>query len=215
MFAQLPSATGSLAGASYALEGNEVVDLMVKAKFNFLVDFGAILNQSLAQGYGTIFFHAYLLATNDFTGTAFSGAPPPGTWTWSQYPTQFTAEDPGWFLVQNGQNPTLNGNNVRVIRAWHKQVNPGIQYQQFATGDSNRVGYGRKWVTMNVKHKFKGKKTYEDNPFGDVDANYIRSGVLNGINYYWLIGWGSTSTISTAVAQPNLYMDEFLYFKDP
>lgn len=215
IFAQLPVATGSTAGSSYGLEGNEVVDLMVKAKINFVVDFGAILNQSLAQGYGTIFLHIYLISCNDFSGTSVSGAPPPNSVLWNTVPPQYTADDNGWFLVQNGQNPTLNGNNVRVIRAWHKRYTPEVQYQQFATGDSNRVGYGRLWQTLNVKHKFRGKKTFEDNPYGDNDPNFPRAGILNGKNYYWLIGWGSSSNISTAAAQPNVYMDEFLYFKDP
>lgn len=188
---------------------------MVKAKLNFRIDFGALLNLDVTQGYGTMFLHVYILKVNDYTGTTLSGAPPPGSIAWSGYPTAFGPDDPGWFLVQNGQQPTMNGNNVKVVRYWKKRITPEIQYSRYGTGDTSFEGRGIHWATMTVKHKFRGKKTFEDNPNGDIDFNFLRSGVLRGDNYYWLVGWGSSSSIGTGTAQPNLYMDEFLYYKDP
>lgn len=215
VFAQLTVASGSIAGQSWALEGSEVVDLMVKAKINFRMDWGALLAAQSSNGYGTIFLHVYLVSANDYTGSSLSGAPPPGTIAWSSYPTAFTADDPGWFLIQNGQNPTLNGNNIKIVRAWRKRYTPDILGQHISTADNVKVGYGVSWQTLNVKHKFRGKKTFEDNPNGDLDSNFLRSGVLRGNNYYWLVGWGSSSSIGLGALQPQVYMDEFLYFKDP
>ena len=74
---------------------------------------------------------------------------------------------------------------------------------------------GEVWLNMNVKHKFRGKKTFEDDPEGNTDGNFdLRSGMLRGTNYYWLFGWGTVGSFAPS-AQPQVQFDEFLYFKDP
>lgn len=216
IFAQLPTATGSLAGSSYGVDGNEIVDLLWKAKISMTVRFGDILSTpgDSINAYGTIFLHVYLVAANDYTSSVAQGGVPPGTLTWSEYPAQFSANDPGWFLTQSGTRPTLNGNNVRVIRAWHKRYTPDMVFERFGTGDTSVDGRGVVQIRLDAKHKFRGKKTFEDAPLADTDANFLRAGTLRGWNYYLLVGWGSSGQI-TVTNQPPISMDQFLYFKDP
>lgn len=216
IFAQLPTATGSLAGSSYGVDGSEIVDLLWKAKITMTMDYGSLLatiSESLLA-YGTTYFHVYLIAANDYSSAVAAGGTPPGTLTWSTYPAQFSATDPGWFLSQSGFRPTLNGNNCKVIRAWHKRFTPDIQFQRVASGDTGTDGRGVVHLKMDVKHKFRGKKTFEDAPLADTDANFLRAGTLRGWNYFLLCGWGLPTAVS-ASNQPGMFIDQFMYFKDP
>lgn len=218
IFAQLPQAVGGNAGASYAVVGNEIVDLMLKAKFAMRIPYGLMLGNGAQrlQGYGTVWFHVYLVSTNDFTTSSSAlPVPPPGTFTWNNYPTFFGSDDPGWFLQQDPAKPTLNGNNVRVIRRWTKKYQPEVQQNFRSTADTIVEPAGDIWLNLQVKHKFRGKKTFEDNVFGDTDANFqTRSGVLRGTNYYWLLGWGTVGAFEPS-EQPSVRLDEFMYYKDP
>lgn len=217
IFSQLPTATGSLAGSSYGVDGNEIVDLLWKAKIAFSIDYGSILSTAADSplAYGTVMLHVYLVAANDYTSSVADGGTPPGSLTWTNYPAQFSATDPGWFLTQNGYRPTLNGNNVKVVKAWHKRYNPDIVFERFAAGDTNVDGRGVIVQRIDVKHKFRGKKTFEDAPLADTDANFLRAGTLRGWNYYLLVGWAAPAVISTVSNQPFINMDQYLYFKDP
>lgn len=216
IFAQLPTASGTFAGASSSVVGNEIVDLLWKAKFSCNINYNDILQQTTnIYSYGTIYYHVMIVAANDYAGTVVGGAPPPGTLTWTTLPAQFSSDDPGWFLQENALRPTLNGNNVKLIRRWTKKFTPDVQYQRFAVGDNLQIGLGKVQFNMTCKHRFKGKKTFEDNPNGDLDANYPRSGALRGWNYYVLCGWSSPTVIDASNAQPQMVGDQFLYFKDP
>lgn len=214
IFAQLPTATGTLAGVSFALEGNEVVDLLAKTKIVVEIPWGNILlDNSAAGAYGTVYVHAMIVQANDFSQQG-SGGPPPGSLTWTNYPAQYSAGDPGWFLNQDGNRPTLNGNNVRIIKRFSRKVTPPAQ-MDLQSGTVVVVARGRQMVNITMKHKFKGKKTFEDFPLGDLDSNFPRSGVLRGSNYYWLVGYQLTGALSTVAGSPVMAMDQYLYFKDP
>ena len=213
VFSALPVATDVAAGSSYALVGNEVVDLMTKAKFVFRLDYNTIvggLNHTLT--YGTYFFHVYLVASNDLA--APGNLILPGSTTWYQYPEPYTTSDYGWFLNPDGHKPTLNGNNCRVVRKWTKKFTPDVQYAYQNAAEDTRLGLGQIIMNLNVKHRFKGKRTYEDDPSGGGEPNFNRTGSLRGTNYFWLCGWQAPSDLG-AGSQPRVYMDEFLYFKDP
>lgn len=214
IFAMLPTATGVLAGSSFAVDGNEIVDPLLKIKATAQIQYNDIL-QETGDGstFGSIYFHIYLVAANDYSGAVIAGGPPPGTLTWTTYPAQFSSGDPGWFLSQDGARPTLNGNNVKVIRKWTKKFTPEPFAYHVPTGGT-RASFGQINVDFTIKHRFKGKKTFEDNVFGDLDANFARAGTLRGWNYYTLCGWSGTNVLITN-SQPQMYLDQFLYFKDP
>jgi len=213
LFAQLPTATGSAAGSSYGIDGSEIVDLLWKCKITFQINFGQILagTGSSVNAYGTTFLHVYLVGANDYSSAVAQGGTPPGTLTWSDYPAQFSADDPGWFLTQNFNRPTLNGNNLKVIRAWHRKYTPEVQFDRMAPTDTGVDGRGVVQCRMDIKHKFKGKKTFEDAPLADTDANYLRAGTLRGWNYFLLMAWG-TPAATVAADQPIVTLDQFMIF---
>lgn len=217
IFAQLPAAnTTATTGSSYATVGSEIVDLLWKAKMVWRMPFFQLGTSPATNlfSYGTVYFRAYLIAANDEPNTAVGGATPPGTTVWNTYPAQYSSTDLGWFLDQDPKKPTLNGNNVRILKRWSKKYTPPVQWDRYASGDTNLQMLGDNYFNMTCKHKFRGKKTFEDNVFGDTDSNFPRGGTLRGWNYYLLCGWGSAGGLDV-ISQPSLTMDQFLYFKDP
>lgn len=213
IFATLPSATGGVGSHSWTVVGNEIVDPLMKFKCTWTLPYGGTIIDG-NNFYGTEILHVYLVAANDNAETVQDGAPPPNTLIWSQYPAQFGSDDIGWFLNQDGFKPTLNGNNCKVLKKWTKRYHPEIQFQRHSSTDTNVYGNGAIQISMSGKYRWKRKLTYEDNAFADIDANFLRSGVLRGWNYYMLVGWGAPGTLSV-VAQPSCNLDMFLYFKDP
>lgn len=214
LFAQLPTATGALAGSSFAVDGNEIVDPLLKFKTLWTIPFEGIAFSESSASYGTVVCHIYLVAANDFTTTVDGGSPSPGTFAFTPYPGQYSTGDMGWFLNQDPYKPTLNGNNVRVLKKWTKRYHPD-QLIRTVTAGSTAAALGRVHLTMTGKYRWRRKLTYEDYPFGDLDSNFPRSGVLRGWNYYLLVGWGAPGVLTQSTSQPQADMDTFLYFKDP
>ncbi|QDJ95224.1 capsid protein [Capybara virus 9_cap1_45] len=212
--AQLPSANGVAAGSSWAIDGNEIVDPLLKLKNYYqapLQPYPPIppVNE---WSYGTQFFYVYLIACNE----QVSGTIPPSA-VWSAYPDQYSSNDPGWFLQQDGTKPTLNGNNVKIIKKWSKRYTP-VEIMEIPTSTSNpRVVDGCPVVRFDCKKKLRGKKTFEDAVFADTDSNFLRSAILRGWNFYWLLGWGATADLAGGASsqQPYWLVDSFTYFKDP
>lgn len=214
IFAMLPTATGAFAGSSVAVDGNEIVDLLLKVKMSCIIPYYNIMDVAQSQrNYSTFYFHVYIIASNDYANNLSMGTPPPGNLAWSNYPVQYDSNDLGWFLQQDAAKPTLNGNNVRVIRRWSKKYTPAELQTNLSAGAPTR-GLGRPMINFNVKHRFKGKRTFEDYVFGDLDSNYPRAGSLRGMNYYLLCGWGTSANIPVTQI-PEGFVDSFLYFKDP
>lgn len=211
VFSPIPSGNGAAAGTSWAIEGNEIVDPLVKMKLTFSLQFGITLNALSQSIYTTNYMAVYLVASNEQVSSL---VPPSNTWT--NYPVQYASDDPGWFLTQNPQRPTLNGNNVKIIRRWTRKYTPD---EVFALVDSTApqvAGYGRPQINFNCKHKFRGKKTFEDAVFGDTDSNFLRAAILRGWNFYWLVGWGIGGVTGVPTpSQPVVSCDTYTYFKDP
>lgn len=207
VFAPIPSANGSAAGTSWAIEGNEIVDPLVKMNLTFYLNYNAIVNAINSTAYGPTYMYVYLIACNE----QVAGTVPPSN-TWSRYPTLYSATDPGWFLNNDPTRPVLNGNNVKVIRKWRRKYNPD---EMVVEGTAAINAFGRPTVDFRCKHWFRGKKTFEDQVFADTDSNFLRSAVLRGWNFYWLVGYGIATGNLTAAQQPLVRADTYTYFKDP
>lgn len=205
VFAPLPSANGVTAGSSWAIDGNEIVDPLVKLKITWRLNYASIISSSPA--YSSQYVYVYLIACNEQVSAT---VPPSNTWT--TYPIQYSSDDPGWFLQQLGTRPTLNGNNVKVLRKWSRKYTPDEMY---VPADAVIFGIGQPTLNMNCKHKFRGKKTFEDQVFADTDSNFLRSAILRGWNYYWLMGWATGGASLAPAQQPVAGVDSFTYFKDP
>lgn len=215
VFAPIPSGNGAAAGTSWAVEGNEIVDPLVKMKITFRLNFSNQIAGLLNGAYTTNYMWVYLIASNE----QVTGLLPPSN-TWTNYPVQYASDDPGWFLTQNPQRPTLNGNNVKILRRWSRKYTPDELFAiADATSTLNVQGLGRPQINMNCKHRFRGKKTFEDAVFGDTDSNFLRSAILRGWNFYWLVGWGIGPTAEFSpiptTNQPSVSCDTYTYFKDP
>lgn len=212
VFSGIPSAAGGSAGASFSLVGNEMVDPLAKAKFSFSWNYADILAARNYDAYGTVMGWVYIVATTDQLETT----------GFTQYPAQGSSTDPGWFMNQDPYRPTLNGNNCKIVRRWRIQHQPVNLAPTALTSTGQTIittsfsGAGTIIKNLTCKHRWKGKKTFEDftqtaNPG---NANYFRSTFLRGWNYYWLVGWTVPEVVPFAQA-PAIINDQYLYFKDP
>lgn len=190
---------------SYILNGNEFVDPMLKVKLRVTWSFN---NQTPLQ-LQELYVFQYLIAANDeFTNTA----------TLANYPVLGTSTDPGWFQVGNRITPTLNGNNVRILKRKRLVFKPQFPLiNNIAVGSEQAVGTMSK--TLSYTHKWRGKKTFEDDPanmiFTQGSQFLNRKNTLKGWNYYFLTGWVVPTYSLNSATRPGINMDTFLYFKDP
>lgn len=218
IFAQMYPATGgsgaTTPGTSWGTVGNEIVDPMWKFKVSLTIRAASMLADA-ASVYGSMVFHIYIIAANDYVDTVLGGAPPPGTLAWTTYPPLYDASDPGWFINNDPFKATINGNNARVVKHWVRKWTPTIVYERFnPTADTGTSASGTVVQTFKGMKRWKRKFTFEDNPVADTDSNFLRSGTLRGTNYYLLCGWGAIGNVPAAI-QPTLNFDQYMYFKDP
>jgi len=108
----------------------------------------------------------------------------------------------------------MNGNNVKVIRRWGRKYTPD-ELVAIDEGTGSFYGFGNPTLNINGQHRFRGKKTFEDQVFGDTDSNFLRSATLRGWNFYWVTGWGIPAGSWDSQAQPSVSVDTYTYFKDP
>lgn len=202
VFAPIPVAAGSAAGASYSRIGSEIVDPLLKLKFSWRFNWA---NANASTYWGPVFLHVYLVAANDASTFPLNGV--------SIYPDGI-AGDPGWLLQTNPARPTLNGNNVKVLKAWHRKMQPPPSVA--GTGGTDGViaqYFGRGNVNGKMTYRWKRKLTYED--FVPLSANPSSGNQLRGWNYYILTGWGINDQTLGMSQAPICNVDSFLYFKDP
>lgn len=99
----------------------------------------------------------------------------------------------------------MNGNNAKIVKRWRRRVTPTQVTAQ---------GFTVERITGSLKWKKKGKLTYQDVPSNVIAPNFTSSQVLEGYQYYLLVGWGATAQIATA-NRPFCTVDSYVYFKDP
>ncbi len=199
VFAPIPSG-GSGGDSSYSREGAEIVDPLLKLKWTCRVNFGS----NFPANYGTWYFHVYLIASIDLDTFPSTGV--------NVYPAIGGASDPGWFLNPDGARPTLNGNNVRVLKAWHRKYTPDQIAYGAATGVTPTVA-GSVDITGGMSYRWRRKLTFQDSTSGA--PNFTTSVYLRGMNYFILAGWSSSATTVPTASRPVFAMDSFLYWKDP
>lgn len=194
VFSQLSQGT-----TSFQIVGNEIQRPLLKIKFLFMADFGALRTDNTLN-FGTVAFNVALVATND----TFFSAGTPTSFTNTSLISGFDM-----FYQPDGYKPTFNGNNVRVLKTWHRSITPD---QQAGTG-----GFGSKTVTGSMKYRWKRKLTYEDSSVIPGTGGPVREQMeLRGWNYWLLVGSQvRTNYVSSLTAPPTAVVDTFLYFKDP
>lgn len=191
---QLPLA-GLPSNSSYTRVGSEIVDPLFKAKFTFTVNWGAVFAGALSA-YGTIDCVVMIVKAIDVLTTPN---------TFSDYPVTGTTGDPGWFIQQQADRVTMNGNNCKIVKRWHRRVTP-----QNVSAAGSKI----QKISGQIKYRRKGKITYQDEVVQQPVANYNSTSTLEGYNYYILVGYTMTSPVAQAYA-PNVLMDSYVYFKDP
>lgn len=187
---------GRLAGGSnsWQIVGQEIQRPLLKLKWQCQIDWP---NISLIQpgNYGSIALNVYLIAANEQL---------PQT-TFINYDS---ASGLDWFYQRDGFNPTMNGNNVKVLKHWRRVVTP----DQVALGTIQ----GSQVVTGQMTYRWKRKLTYEDTGLVPTAGGPNRAGWLRGWNYYIVTGSSMRIDLpATAINIPFTVMDSFLYFKDP
>lgn len=202
-----PNTTGA---SSFARIGSEIVDPLMKFKGTWTIHWDDLaFNHPTA--YGTVYLTVYVISTNDQFGT-------PGVF--QNYPTG--SGNPTWFLQPDGTRVTLNGNNVRVIKKWHRKVTPDQLYNVTPAligaepVVSSTTTRGRQSVDCVIRWRKRGKVTYEDDPINawTIDGNLVSSYYIKGNQYYILAGWETMGGVVNA-NKPNLAGDTYMYFKDP
>lgn len=187
---------GNQGGSQSTMIGTEIVDPLFVARMEMTVDWGLLLANAGATGTVGVCLHAWLVAVNDQQAVTVPTA----------YVNSPTANN--WFLQLVGFRPQLNGNNVKVLKHWSKVVNP----PSIPFGSSKPIGYCASGYKHKFVYKFKGTKEFESTS----DFTSV-SKVLRGMNYYFLVGYGVTSTEVLAANSQNVYIrcDRYLYYKDP
>lgn len=203
LFAVIP--TG--APQSYARIGSEIVHPWVKIKFTFRTNWQSMFSSG---NYGAVYFYAYIVSTIDedvFPGSTVSSYP---------FASQGTTGDPGWFLQPDPARTTLNGNNIKILKAWRRRIYP--DQVMYASGQAGvtPVVYGVQDVVGIMKYKWPRKLTYMDLAVGaPTPGNPNTSAILRDTNYYFMAGWGVTGSAIATANQPQCAVDSYMYFKDP
>lgn len=183
---------------SGGIVGNEIQHPLLKLKFNMTIDWATLRSVSRPL-YGTIRFHVYIVAMNEQLDYSI--------------PVNYATISPApyIFLQPNGYRPTLNGNNIKVLKHFSRSVTPD-QYED--TGAGLPLGYTT--LKGEMSYRWKRKLTYEDTGFSLIGGSLAKSNILRGWNYYILAGIGlpASSGAQTQVFT-TIAMDSFLYFKDP
>lgn len=197
IFEQLVQYGGQGAGQAQFL-GTEVTNVLARYTVYGTVFWNRILN--LFGGVNTLFFEAAIIATNDQISTSGPAI----------YPV--AASGPNWFYNFQAYDPVFNGNNVRVLKRKRWTLSPP-SLTNSATGSttSGAVSYSK-----TLKVRFKGKKEYEEGP-ATVTGAPAPTRYLRGWNYYLIcgVGLGVNQNPSTTQNIVDMYVDSYMYFKDP
>lgn len=199
VFAPIPVANGPQAsGSSYARVGSEIVDPLLKLKWQIRINWANYNNQ-----YGSLHFNMYLVSANDI----FFGSNAVLDYG------QGTSTEPGWFIQPEANRVTMNGNNVRILKKWTRHITPPVQIIQTVSGATNLL-LGTQDIVGKMTYRWKRKMTFEDSA-PQSGPNFPSGTSLRGNQYYILYGWGTENAALTTAIAPLCFVDSYLYFKDP
>jgi hypothetical protein len=187
---------------SWKYIGSEIQRPMLKLKFRWDIIWNGF-RANTEINYGSVGLTVMIIASNDDSFQAVFGNYPGGT----------SSGITNWFYNPDGFKPTMNGNNVKVLKVWHRKVTP----DQIPTTTGSGYVSGTQVVTGKMSYRWKRKITFEDVSTIPVSGGPTSASITRGWNYYILAGYGLFSTLGSvsALAVPNLNMDSFLYYKDP
>lgn len=193
-------ATGN---TSWSIVGNEILNPMIKLKGRVYVDWDRVRNINNVVGPQDVYLTTYIIASNEqLEASSPTFLPSPGS------------NDFGWFYQRNGVNPTLNGNNVKVLAKRSVKLRPQVPYVGLPTSQIT----GASTTRWRLGYRWKRKLSYEDIPGAPpTTGGPTRAALLRGWNYYILQGisvayWNNTTFIGRVV---NSEIDTFMYYKDP
>ncbi|AVK87314.1 putative capsid protein [Termite associated circular virus 4] len=195
LFSQL--GTGN---TSWSIVGNEILNPMVKIKGRIWVDWNANRQINTVVGPQDVQVTVYLIAANEQLSTTA--------------PSPLLASSDYWFYQPDGQNPTLNGNNVKVLGRTSKKIKAQLPIAAATTSTFS----GTSTTRFQMSYRWKRKLTYEDvvgNP--PSVGGPTRDVYLRGWNYYVLLGVHVPQTHNGSLVgtSTNVSMDTFMYYKDP
>lgn len=184
--------------------GNEIVNPMLKFKFKWIMNWANISSNNTGN-FATAAINVLLVAANEqFTATVAT-----------PYPAIGSTGDPGWFYQSDGYYPTMNGNNVKVLKKWSRRVTP----PGLPMNTSGLQPLGTQYVTGKMTYRFKRKLTFEDSSIVTAIGGPARATTLRGWNYYLLVGaslpFGQGTPVGTGGSAVMPVIDTFMYFKDP
>lgn len=192
---------------NYGVEGNEFVDPRVTFKFALEIDWGQTA-VALGGRAAPIEVNVFIFAANDqytpLTGSGFGGLT--------------ATQENAWFQQITPGRVVLEGQNLTVMKKKRFLVRP----PEIAVGGGTAPNFAGYFDAMSfaVKARMKGKKEFEisnstpNNP-GDLTGN---TSFLKGWNYYCLVHMGAMNVAPVTSGLPygyRLYVDKYVYFKDP
>lgn len=179
---------------SYAIIGSEIQAPLLKLKFNWQTNWGAIAADNI-NNFASIGLTVMLIASNE----TYSGV--------ASVDYGSLSPSPGWFYQDNVFRQTMNGNNVKVLKKWTKVITPAVNNAGGVQGIVQTRG--------TLKYKWNRKLTFEDISIVPPTGGPGSTRSLRGWNYYILAGRTLTASTVSGVVAPLLTMDSFVYFKDP
>lgn len=196
--------TGAQGTGQNQFVGDQVLDPLMVARIQFYVDWNTF-SPAGATTLEPVMLHTWIIAAND----QYAAAAPTNVNVYS------TILD--WFLQTRPSRAVMNGDSCKVLHHWTRTVTPPSVPTAVSAAFPNL--FSTACIRKKIVHKFKGKKTFE--PQNPTSPN-LPGAYLKGWNYYLICGWGlpdgtfNLNVPTGASTRPvTIYLDRYLYFKDP
>lgn len=179
-------------GTSTLAEGSDISDPFLKIKYNIRMNWSALVGSGAQYGDTTVVIA--VIASNR-TEPAINPV----------YISSGSAIEDEWFLQEDPDNATFNGNSVRVLKMRKHVMRAADLGGLYEDGSyvSKKMG--------KIRVRWRGKKTF-------MESDEDPMTVLRGWNYYILVGYRLPTTANTSNPpfdfRPIVTMDSYLYFKD-
>lgn len=179
--------------------GDQILDPMLSVRAQFTIDWSRFASALSPAAYPlAVCLHMWIISTND----QYALTTPTNT---EDSSLSFIIN---WFMQKRAFRAQMNGDTVRVLRHWSRVVEPP------SIPTTGSASAAQTLVKHKLTYRWKGKKTYEPT----VPGGIVPGLTLKGNNYYLVCGYGIPDGVFT-ITNPNtvcsIYVDRYLYFKDP